>query len=286
MTPPDPPLRAGGGRSGSASVAKDRGPAPRERRGVPAGARTIWPGRNAGSASASSGSAPAARSPLRPIPMRPGGRGARGARCVPGQWSTPYAHHKGASALRALLVRIGEGTGSRAVAATPIGRACEPAYTLRGAVATAAVSEPTNSRSAAGPPASATSIAVDPTMTPSAPAASAASACSGAEIAEADEQRQVGVRAHPLRAGRRRGRGPLARARHADHRDEVDEAARLSAGEGDALVGRRRRDQLHEVDAVLATGGRELARLVGRDVGDDQAVGARRRRVGAERAPP
>ena len=75
----------------------------------------------------------------------------------------------------------------------------------------------------------------------------------------------LGGAARALDEAGERGGEVAARAGRPGQRDEVEPAVRLLGGEGDALVGRGRRDELDPA---------ELRPVAGGEVGDDQALGA------------
>ena len=97
--------------------------------------------------------------------------------------------------------------------------------------------------------------------------------------AEADPHGQLRVPAHTVDELREVVRQVAPCARHAGDADAVDEPSRMLAAEHDALLGAGGREHAHDAQAVLLQRLAQLARLVRREVGDDERVHSRLRAV-------
>ena len=104
----------------------------------------------------------------------------------------------------------------------------------------------------------------------------------GARYAEAYEHGQVGVLAYALDELAHALPQLCARARYARYADAVDEASRVGADELDAPASAGRRQQGYEVQATLRAPLPHVQRLLGREIGHDDAVGSGFSGVGGE----
>src|SRR5690606_30992169 len=92
--------------------------------------------------------------------------------------------------------------------------------------------------------------------------------------AEADPERQVGVRANAFDEGREFGRELSALARGSRNADAVEEGVGHRGEFVDPFVGGGGRYERDEAQAVCATGGYERRRFFGWEVDNDEAIGA------------
>ena len=130
-----------------------------------------------------------------------------------------------------------------------------------------------DARSAGGSSSSRCTSAL-PTTTPSAIAPTEAT-CSGREMPNptaigTDTFARTRARYAARSVGER-----VPRARDTRQADAVDEARRQIGNLRDALLGARRREHRDHGDAVSVARGAEVARFLGRQIGDDHAVHAR-----------
>ena len=117
-------------------------------------------------------------------------------------------------------------------------------------------------------------ISAEPTITPSASAPTAA-ACSGVAMPNPTASgKPVAPRTRSTNAARSGG-SCVPRAGDARQRHQVDEARRVADHRGDAFRGGGRRQQEDQRQAVRPARGFEFAGFFGRQVGHDEAVGAR-----------